>query len=407
MDRAEVWKLEDNIMPQFIDQRDFDPANSQHHYLFSTEGQFESSFSSSVTSYDECYTPSRRDSFAISDLEGLSSSRTSSGSTGSSTPVDESIFYPMTSLNHMVKNESDNKRQLYVTPCHKGVEDPNMTNMTDYVYPQVNDMYGTVGLQDDFSGLPGMMFDSLSGLLFHDTASPLPMTSSPDNFVVPSQTFISEPYRPTTPNNISRTVLGSPLEECGQLEETIKYFMSPRETHSQTPSSSSSSGSNSTSMRTPSSQTLETSVALHRIQSIGSSRVRKQSKRSSLVTSKVDCVAKGQFRCDYPGCKSERGFKRHEHLKRHQKTHVAPKDLHCPFCIKSFQLDRFDNYQAHVRLHNSNKKGARTKYFPEAQLLIDSWDKKDKADQKLGMPGEIYRVCSRRVKARGMIKSRL
>jgi hypothetical protein len=402
MDRAEVWKLQDDVMPPFTDSREFQPSNSQSRYLFPSDEQFDYSFSSCVTSYDEYYTPSKRDSFGISDLDGLSSSRTSLGSNGSNSPVDDSVFYSMTPMTHMVKNEADDKSHLYVTSCDKNVQDLNMMN---YGYSEVNDMYGSFELQHDFSGLPGMIFDNIPGLLFHDNASPLPMTSSPDNFVVPSQTFISEPYRPKTPTNVPRAILGSPLDGYGHSEERIKYFMSPRETQSQTPSSSYSSGSHSTLGRTPSSETLESSVALHRIQQIGGSRISKQSKRSPQVTSKIYRVAPGTFRCDHPGCKSEHGFKRHEHLKRHQRTHGAQKPLQCRFCPKKFQKDRSDNYREHVRLHTENKKGSRTKYFPEAIDEYNSLRKKVK-DNKLGVPGEIYRVYSRRSKA-GMFKSKL
>jgi hypothetical protein len=383
-------------MPLFTDPREFRPLNSQSHYSFSSDGQFNSSFSSSITSYDECYTPSRNGSLGISDLDGLSSSRTSLGSNGSNSPVDDSIFYSMTSMNNMVKSEVEDKSHLYVTPCRKRIQDHNMMN---YDYFQVNNMYSPIELQDNLSDLPGTMFDNLPGLLFHDTASPLPMTSSPDNFVVPSQTFISEPCRPTTPTNMPRAILGSPLERYSQSEEAIKYFMSPRETHSQTPSSSFSSVSHSTLARTPSSQTLESSVVLHRIQSIGGSRISKQSKRSPQVTSKIDCVAAGAFRCDYPGCKSEHGFKRHEHLKRHQRTHGAQKLLQCRFCTKKFALDRSDNYRSHVKLHAKDRKGSRTKYFPEAINEVNSWEKKHEAHKKLGVPGGMYRVYSRRAKA--------
>jgi len=398
MDHAEVWKLQDDVIPPFAE---FQPSNSQSRYLSSSDEQFDSSFSSCVTSY-ECYAPSKRDSFGISDLDCLSSSRTSLGSNGSNSPIDDSIFYSMTPMDHMLKNEADDKSHLYVSSCVKNVQDLNMMN---YDSSEVNDLYDHFEFQHDFSGLPEMMFGNLPGLLFHDNASPLPMTSSPDNFVVPSQTFKSEPYRPKTPTNVPRAILGSPLDGYNHSEEKIKYFMSPRETQSQTPSSSYSSGSHSTLRRTPSSGTLESSAALHRIQLIGGSRIRKQSKRSPQETSKIYRVAPGAFRCDHPGCKSEHGFKRHEHLKRHQRTHEALKPLHCRFCSKKFQLDRSDNYRAHVKLHTEDRKGSRTEYCPEAIDEYNSLKKKDK-DNKLGVPGEMHRVYSRRTKA-GMFKSNL
>jgi hypothetical protein len=404
MDCTEVWKFEDDLMPLFADQREFRPSNSQHHYSFPTGGQFESSFGLSAASYEACYTPLVCGSFGVSGLDGLSSSRTSLGSNGSNSPVDDSIFYSMSTMNHMVENEIDDKSHLCITSCHESTQDRNMLN---YDYSQGNYAYGSLEFHDDFSGLPEMMFDDLTEVLLHEMAFPLPMTSSPDNFVEPSKTFKIAPYRPTTPKNMSRTVLGSPLEEYSDSEETITYFMSPRETHSQTPSSSISSGSRSSSSTTLLGQTLESSVALHRIQSIGSSRISKRLKRSPQVASKIDRVAAGAFRCDYPGCKSEHGFKRHEHLKRHQRTHGAQKLLQCRFCPKNFQLDRSDNYRSHVRLHSVDRKGSRTEYFPEAIHEVNSWKKRGEADKKLGVPGEMYRVYSRRVTAGGLLKSKL
>jgi hypothetical protein len=393
-------------MLPFVDPRDFHALNSGPCYSISIDGQFEASFSSSGTPYDQCYTPSRRGSSRVSDLDGISSSTTSFESNGPNSPVDATMFYSLVASNNMVKSEED-KSHLYITPCHKSIQDHSMMN---YDFSQANSMYGPLDFQQGFEGLPEMTFDNLPGFLFHDTTSGLPMTSSPDNFVVPSQTFISEPYRPTTPTNMSKVVLGSPLEDYSQTEE-IKYFMSPRESHSRTPSSVFSSASHSTLRGSPSSQTLEISAALHRIQLIGSSRISKQPKRSPQVTSKIGRVAAGLFRCDKPGCKSEHGFKRHEHLKRHQRTHEASKPLHCQFCRKQFQLDRHDNYKAHVKLHTKDKKGSRTKYYPEAQAVVDYLEKKRPAEKDLDVPGEMYRMYTRRVKAGvvkgGMTKSRL
>jgi hypothetical protein len=60
-----------------------------------------------------------------------------------------------------------------------------------------------------------------------------------------------------------------------------------------------------------------------------------------------------------------------------------------------------------VRLHSQDKKGSRTKYFPDAILEVNSWKKKGEADTKLGVPGERYRVSSRRARAGGLFKSKL
>lgn len=388
-------------MPQFVDPREFPAFDSQPSYTISIDGQFDSSFSSSATPYDNCYTPSRRGSSGISDLDRLSSSMTSLGSDGQNSQVDGAMFYTLTSMNNMVMSKEDEMSYLFQTPCHKSIQDQSIIN---YDFSQANSMYGSLDLQEAFDGLPEMMLDNLPGLLFHDTTSPLLMTPSPVNFVMPSQTSVSEPYRPTTPTNMSRAKLGSPLEEYSHYNEKIKYFMSPRESHSQTPSSGFSSSSQSTPGRTPSSQALEKSTALHRIQSMGSSRISKLPKRSSQVTSRIERVAAGLFRCDIVGCKSKYGFKRLEHLKRHQRTHGTSKPLHCPFCLRKFQLDRQDNYKAHVRLHATDKRGSRTAYYPDAQALVDTFDKKRSVETKPNVPGEMYRVYNRRVRSE-LVKS--
>lgn len=56
------------------------------------------------------------------------------------------------------------------------------------------------------------------------------------------------------------------------------------------------------------------------------------------------------FLCDVPFC--NRAFKRHEHLKRHQKMHSGERPFKCthPGCMKAFS--RSDNLAQHYRTHN-------------------------------------------------------
>jgi hypothetical protein len=90
---------------------------------------------------------------------------------------------------------------------------------------------------------------------------------------------------------------------------------------------------------------------------------------------KVDHVAVGVHKCTIPGCKSERGFKRLEHLKRHQKTHHDEKGLKCRYCQKIlFQVDRLDNYRQHVYRHATpDRKGKRTKFHAKAMAEVETW----------------------------------
>lgn len=116
-------------------------------------------------------------------------------------------------------------------------------------------------------------------------------------------------------------------------------------------------------------------MALHQAQSAGSdNRARRPRGKPQL-----DVVAAGQFFCDFAGCKSkQKGFRRPEHLKRHMRTHFEQKRLDCPFfgpgkCKQSFTADRSDNYRVHVKLHALPGKNKRTKYFPEAEIIVAQW----------------------------------
>ncbi len=203
--------------------------------------------------------------------------------------------------------EEHDPNPFAATPQSTETPDYSMMNYSD---PQVNAMYDELGLRGAFDGLPEGMFDGSPGMVSNDPATPTQLTTSPANFVIPSQILISSPLYPTTPLDSPRVELRSPLAVCSQPHQSITYTKSPRDT---------------------------------------------------------------AFHCNFSNCKSQHGFKRLEHLKRHERTHGAQKLLQCNYCATKFPLQRQDNYRAHVKLHAGNKKRRRTKYFPEARLEVDSW----------------------------------
>ncbi|KAK7937588.1 uncharacterized protein PG986_014456 [Apiospora aurea] len=92
---------------------------------------------------------------------------------------------------------------------------------------------------------------------------------------------------------------------------------------------------------------------------------------SSLLRSNVQQIPVSKFPkamhvCDFPGCEKQTGFKRREHLRRHQNTkHGLRVEVTCEFCRKTF--NRQDNWRQHLRLHTEpNRPMTRTHYHEKA-----------------------------------------
>ncbi|KAI9732491.1 MAG: hypothetical protein M1818_007529 [Claussenomyces sp. TS43310] len=254
---------------------------------------------------------------------------------------------------------------LYTTPS----KSTTGSNVLGYEF--AFDMYTSPESQGYMSDMPPL----------HHGYSSSPVTGTPSPvYVVPGQTFI-EGLEPSTPTPGSKMSLdSSPTSSIygSHGQSTLKYFLTPPQQRPSPCSSVQSTYSTSSPRRAiPSIAVQESSAMLHRVQ--GSSRVRKAENKARAIN--VNIVPGGQFRCDFPGCKSEHAFKRQEHLKRHKKTHTAEKDLQCQFCPKKFQADRSDNYRSHVKLHARCKKGTRTKFFPEAVAEVKSWGKEQRSPQ--------------------------
>lgn len=344
------------VSSSFVDRRDSYPGSISSCSM-SAEDSFNASFSSmsSVNSFNGLPTPQRDladpfDEMAFS--QGSFRSHTHS-------PC-EMNYNSMTSVTQdMLLGMSDN--MLYATPSKNTMGNGMMSY--DFSY----DIYKSPESQGYMSDMPP---------LHYDYSSPLAGTPSP-SYVVPTHTFL-ESMEPSTPTPISKMSLNSsPLSSVygSHGHSGLKYFLTPPQHRPSPCSSSQSTYSPSPRRMVPSMAVHESSAMLHRIQ--GSSRVRKTENKGRGIN--VNIVPGGQFRCDFPGCKSEHAFKRQEHLKRHKKTHTAEKDLQCRFCPKKFQADRSDNYRSHVKLHARYKKGTRTKYFPEAAEEVKSWGKEHRS----------------------------
>ncbi|RYC60974.1 hypothetical protein CHU98_g5226 [Xylaria longipes] len=81
-------------------------------------------------------------------------------------------------------------------------------------------------------------------------------------------------------------------------------------------------------------------------------------------------IEQGRFACHWPSCSGKRGFKRQEHLKRHENTvHLLQKGCKCPFCSAS-AFNRDDNFRTHIMLHCKMGGTGRTRYDARAPAFL-------------------------------------
>ncbi|EEH50539.1 uncharacterized protein PADG_06618 [Paracoccidioides brasiliensis Pb18] len=104
-------------------------------------------------------------------------------------------------------------------------------------------------------------------------------------------------------------------------------------------------------------------------ESIG--QIRPQRKRSHGLESIPSKIPAAPFKCDAPGCNGK--FKRHEHLKRHLKSHTNEKPHVCwvPDCNRSFS--RNDNLNVHYATTHG-KKGGRNRYVATLDEASSEYD---------------------------------
>ncbi|KAF3014404.1 hypothetical protein E8E14_004735 [Neopestalotiopsis sp. 37M] len=116
------------------------------------------------------------------------------------------------------------------------------------------------------------------------------------------------------------------------------------------------------------------SSLLHRVQNGG--RIGKKGKSNGTMDSLITKVTSGKFKCEVSGCPNRNGYKRAEHLKRHWNTKHNP-DVQldqCPFCDRSFNRYRSDNFTSHLLLHVDPEPSGpkRTKYHPDAKRVYEA-----------------------------------
>jgi hypothetical protein len=231
----------------------------------------------------------------------------------------------------------------------------------DFEYSNSNNLYN-----------PLAGHDFLSARSFDSSTSPMEPDTSAQDLV---ETYF-ESCPPLTPASVDipRAALNSPLTPYSHPTGNLGYIVSPDTSplgHS-VPSSTSPSSATLVQEMSPQ-KLLERPAILHHVHS---SSTRATKEEIQLPQLEVDHVAVGVHKCTIPGCKSERGFKRLEHLKRHQKTHHDKKGLKCRYCQKTlFQVDRSDNYRQHVYLHATpDRKGKRTKFNVKAVAEVAAWE---------------------------------
>ncbi|KAF2715783.1 hypothetical protein K504DRAFT_365482 [Pleomassaria siparia CBS 279.74] len=100
-------------------------------------------------------------------------------------------------------------------------------------------------------------------------------------------------------------------------------------------------------------------------------------------------VEKSGFRCDWvdteSGLRCKKLFKRQEHMKRHNRTHVENREHSCMICSKLF--NRNDNCRDHYYTHvkKPGKKDGQNKKMPlrEVEQRIACTDKGQQLIEKL------------------------
>ena len=259
---------------------------------------------------------------------------------------------------------SDNSFSMYST-------------LADYSGP----LSATTSIRGIASGVPSLDMNSYS-------PSTAPSSQDLSDYVDPSQTTFLDTQTYQSPiQSLNSMHLDLSFESPASSHFTTDFYANPSPTRTMADSltylmphnadyRSASTTPQKPRLRQPISSGLPSTLALRQVTNLPCVKheqrvsnpmmVRRNIKRETQVDiqSLIKIEEQSKFPCLWDD-KCGRRFKRKEHLKRHERTHLGFDDFQCIFCEKSF--NRNDNLKQHVVLHTQPKKKAgRTKYFPDA-----------------------------------------
>ena len=234
-----------------------------------------------------------------------------------------------------------------------------------------NEEYGT------FSSSHGLTANT--PVLETDLSSPVSI-----DFVVPSQTTFVNTFEMQSPMrslhfNSPSSEYNSNLSVDRSPMENLSFYSQYEDckSASTTPSRATSISCRASILRQPTSGPAWTSAALQNVQSDPDSgrnkekRMRREVTRGAKRAHHAEIQPASGHLCMWPKCGKK--FKRSEHLKRHEKTHIPGPPEICPSCGHLFKGSRADNKKTHMKLHKDGSK--RTKQDERVGPLLEQMER--------------------------------
>jgi hypothetical protein len=215
-------------------------------------------------------------------------------------------------------------------------------------------------------------------------------SSMTDDFVIPPQTMFPENAFDYLQASLrySRMDFNNQFAPALELDSTFAFDTSPQgfkefSLYNNCNDPMSPESPRSYPIRHQISDPLPNSAILHRAQlarksvrvNSGTRGARKRHHEEKSYSVEIRLEKASTKICTWDGC--GRGFKRQEHLKRHERTHLNDECHPCEFCNTKF--NRYDNLKAHTKLHTREPtKSSRTNYYSRAQVVLDAMNKRSK-----------------------------